>query len=72
MLTDLGRVAAKELVRSHRLWENYLVEEVGEARGRIHNQAERLEHFTDEELQRRLQEAGGDAKVDPHGREIPK
>ncbi len=71
MLTERGREAARGLVRTHRLWESYLVEQAGSAIERIHMQAERLEHFTDEELQKQLQRAGGDSKLDPHGREIP-
>jgi manganese/zinc/iron transport system permease protein len=71
MLTERGREAARGLVRTHRLWESYLVDQAGSSIERIHMQAERLEHFTNEDLKKQLQSAGGDVKVDPHGREIP-
>jgi Mn-dependent DtxR family transcriptional regulator len=38
---------------------------------RIHQQAERLEHFTSAELQRQLNEQTDAPRIDPHGRPIP-
>jgi manganese/zinc/iron transport system permease protein len=70
-LTPRGRSAAQGIVRSHRLWEQYLVSQVGVDAERIHAQAERLEHFTDESLREQLDEATGAPKVDPHGAPIP-
>ncbi len=71
LLTRQGRQLAGRLVRSHRLWEHYLVDQAGVPVGRIHDQAERLEHFTDAQLRQRLDEEGNSPDVDPHGREIP-
>ncbi len=71
-LTERGRETARNLVRTHRLWESYLVNEAGSSLERIHMQAERLEHFTNDDLQKKLEQAGGNANVDPHGRVIPK
>jgi len=70
-LTDDGRRRAEQLVRSHRLWESYLVEQAEMDRTRIHDKAERWEHFTDRRLRDKLerQTSGGD--VDPHGAQIP-
>jgi manganese/zinc/iron transport system permease protein len=70
-LTPLGRQRARTLVRSHRLWEQYLVTTGGVAEDRLHENAERLEHFTDEELRHRLVDATANPSVDPHGTPIP-
>lgn len=70
-LTEKGRQLGASLVRSHRLWEHYLVSEGGVAVDRIHNQAEQLEHFTGRELRDRLHEQTATPTVDPHGRPIP-
>ncbi len=70
-LTDAGRDLGSVLVRSHRLWEQYLVSEGGVAVDRIHGQAEKLEHFTNRELRDRLDEITAAPSTDPHGRRIP-
>ncbi len=62
-LTSAGRAAAREIIRRHRLWERYLVEEADFSADRVHEQAERLEHVA-------VQPPPG-AAVDPHGRPIP-
>ena len=45
-LSDAGRDRGRNLVRSHRLWEQYLVSEASAEADRIHDKAERFEHFT--------------------------
>jgi manganese/zinc/iron transport system permease protein len=70
-LTPRGRSRGQQLVRSHRLWETYLVDQAGVGVDRIHAQAEKLEHFTDDQLRKELNEAGASPTIDPHGREIP-
>ncbi|MBL8818177.1 MAG: metal ABC transporter permease [Planctomyces sp.] len=70
-LTDKGRRQAAELVRSHRLWEQYLVSEAGVSTERIHQQAEKLEHFTGRDLRDRLDQQTATPTLDPHGRPIP-
>ena len=42
-LTERGRERGKRLVRSHRLWEQYLVDQAGSGTERIHGKAERYE-----------------------------
>jgi manganese/zinc/iron transport system permease protein len=69
-LTTAGRQAAAALVRSHRLWETYLVHEGVDA-GVIHRQAEVLEHFTGRSLRDKLQAEGPPSDRDPHGSLIP-
>jgi len=66
-----GTVRAQSLVRSHRLWEQYLVEEAGVSAERIHDKAERFEHFTDPGLRQELSAATHAPQVDPHGSPIP-
>jgi ABC-type Mn2+/Zn2+ transport system permease subunit len=70
-LTDSGRRRATHLVRSHRLWETYLVKSLGLPADHVHAPAERMEHFIDERMREELAtDVGADAR-DPHGREIP-
>lgn len=69
-LTEIGRAAARDILRSHRLWESYLNRYLGLAPDHVHPAAERLEHVTDPVMQKRLADRTA-ASVDPHGREIP-
>jgi manganese/zinc/iron transport system permease protein len=70
-LTEAGQARAQGLVRSHRLWEQYLVTQVGVDTERIHGKAESFEHFTDSRLRERLNAATDAPQVDPHGSPIP-
>ncbi len=70
-LTEKGRKHALRIVRRHRLWEVLLVELLGLPWDEIDKEAERLEHSTSEELERRIDEALGFPKFDPHGDPIP-
>ena len=69
-LTELGRSKARELVRRHRQWEQYLVEQAALRPDHVHPTAERLEHVKDPDLAARLA-AENPAPQDPHGRPIP-
>ncbi len=69
-LTDAGRKHAEELVRAHRLWETYLVNEAGVPIEVVHAQAELLEHA--HELSEQLDKLLGKPQTDPHGSEIPR
>lgn len=71
LLTDQGRRRAQNLVRSHRLWEQYLQDHAGVDASRVHPQAEKMEHFTDVGLRQRLDTETDQPKSDPHGRPIP-
>ncbi len=70
-LTDAGRRRAAQLVRSHRLWETYLVQSLGLPADHVHAPAERMEHFIDERMREELATDLGEAARDPHGRDIP-
>lgn len=71
-LTPTGKTHAEHLVRSHRLWEQYLVAEAGIDVDRIHEKAEQFEHFTDQQMRQRLDQETDAPSVDPHGRPIPR
>lgn len=71
VLTDKGRMLASTLVRSHRLWESFLVEHLGLRPDHVHSTATQLEHVTDPLLQDELARRVEPASTDPHGRSIP-
>jgi manganese/zinc/iron transport system permease protein len=70
-LSDSGRASASSLVRSHRLWEQYLVDQAGVDTDRIHGIAEQLEHFTDRKFRDELERQTAFPSADPHGSPIP-
>lgn len=70
-LTPTGRKAALEIVRHHRLLEQYLAEALGYSWDEVHDEAERLEHTISEEFEARIDAALGYPTVDPHGDPIP-
>ena len=70
-VTDAGRAEARELVRSHRLWESYLHKHMHLRGDHVHPTAARLEHVTGPQMRRRLAERVQDTAMDPHGRVIP-
>ncbi len=70
-LTDRGTAAARHLVRAHRLWETYLVNEIGLNEEQIHEEAEKLEHLLPEELLDEVEKTLGYPEKDPHGSPIP-
>jgi len=70
-LAERGQTRAHQLVRSHRLWEQYLVTHAGIQTDRIHDKAEQFEHFTDKDLRKELDVATNAPEHDPHGSKIP-
>ena len=70
-LTDQGRDRARNIVRSHRLWETWLAKYLNLPADHVHMPAERLEHITDEQMQRQLEEGIDQTSQDPHGKSIP-
>jgi manganese/zinc/iron transport system permease protein len=70
-LTADGFKTAQNVVRSHRLWEQYLSVEMNVSDARLHAQAESLEHFTDQSMRGQLDVQVGQVSQDPHGRNIP-
>jgi DtxR family Mn-dependent transcriptional regulator len=70
-LTPAGRKAAVEVIRHHRLLEQYLSETLGVPIDAVHAEADRLEHALSEELEARIDESLGYPTHDPHGDPIP-
>ncbi len=69
-LTEKGRGSAKNLLRSHRLWESYLSDQMGVRPDHVHASAERLEHVTDQQMREELAQSAPDG-TDPHGHRVP-
>ena len=70
-LTDAGREVGRTIIRSHRLWETFLVEKLRLATDHVHGTATRLEHVTDPGLRRALEASVGEPERDPQGKRIP-
>ena len=70
-LTESGRVRARRLVRSHRLWEKYLADRLRIPADHVHEPAHRMEHYMSREFTEQVLERLGETDVDPHGRAIP-
>jgi DtxR family Mn-dependent transcriptional regulator len=70
-LTDSGKLAAKMIVRKHRLWEVFLVEKLNFSWDEVHDIAEQLEHIKSEKLVNKLDDYLGNPTEDPHGDPIP-
>ncbi len=70
-LTTAGRKAAMEVIRHHRLLEQYLAETLGMPIDEVHAEADRLEHALSEELEARIDATLGFPTHDPHGDPIP-
>ena len=70
-LTEKGNQIALKVIRSHRLWEVFLVEKLGFNWDEIHEIAEQLEHIDSDELIHRLDIYLNHPKFDPHGDPIP-
>ena len=71
VLTDTGRMAAKMIVRKHRLWEVFLVEILDFSWDEVHEIAEELEHIKSEKLIEKLSAFLNHPTLDPHGDPIP-
>ncbi|WP_348798184.1 metal-dependent transcriptional regulator [Flavobacterium adhaerens] len=70
-LTDNGKLAAKMIIRKHRLWEVFLVEKLDFSWDEVHDVAEQLEHIKSEKLINKLDDFLGNPTEDPHGDPIP-
>ena len=70
-LTKQGRTQADSIVRRHRLAERFLVEVLGFAWWKTHEEAERLEHAMSAEMETRMTTVLGDPQTCPHGNPMP-
>ena len=70
-LTEPGLHEARRLIRAHRLWETWLVEEMNLRPDHVHGPASRLESVTGEAMEEELARETGAPAMDPHARRIP-
>jgi DtxR family Mn-dependent transcriptional regulator len=70
-LTPAGERVALEVIRHHRLLEQYLTQALGLGLDEVHSEADRLEHALSEELEARIDRSLGYPTHDPHGDPIP-
>ena len=70
-LTAEGKRLALLTIRKHRLWEVFLVQQLGFNWDEVHEVAEELEHVQSPLLMRRLDAFLGFPALDPHGDPIP-
>jgi DtxR family Mn-dependent transcriptional regulator len=70
-LTPAGERVALEVIRHHRLLEAFLADALQMPWDRVHDEAEVLEHYISEELERRIADKLGNPSLDPHGDPIP-
>lgn len=70
-LTASGAKMALSIVRRHRIWETYLVKELGFGWDEVHEIAEELEHIKNDKLIKKLASILGNPVYDPHGDPIP-
>jgi len=70
-LTQEGKKLALEVIRRHRLWENFLVNHLHFGWDEVHEIAEQLEHVQSETLTDKLDAFMDFPRFDPHGDPIP-
>lgn len=70
-LTGDGEAYAKNMLRRHRIWEVFLHQTLGMPWDKVHDEAEKLEHSSSNELINLLEEFLEYPEVDPHGYPIP-
>ncbi|MBO3115135.1 metal-dependent transcriptional regulator [Winogradskyella sp. DF17] len=70
-LTEKGRLAAVDIIRKHRLWEVFLVDNLNFSWDEVHDVAEQLEHIKSSKLVNELEAFLGFPTHDPHGDPIP-
>lgn len=70
VLTEPGAAEARHLVRAHRLWELFLIEQADIAPDHVDRDADRIEHFIPrdvlERLERKLRDQGRLPEPGPH------
>ncbi len=71
-LTPTGRALALHILRAHRLWERYLADNTGVPLTKVHQMADKAEHYLTPADVRRLDAHMGYPRRDPHGDLIPR
>lgn len=67
-----GRRIAMKLLRSHRIFETWLVQKLGFNLSAVDAEAERIEHALSDRIVDRMEELLGAPTHDPHGSPIPR
>ena len=70
-LAPKGRAIAERIARRHRLAERMLVDLLGYAWWKTHEEAERIEHVMTDEMEERLARVLGNPDTCPHGNPMP-
>ncbi len=70
-LTSEGWKRATEMVRIHRLWELYLINQADYQADHVHDDAEKIEHVISPEVMAKLEKELNFPELDPHGKPIP-
>jgi DtxR family Mn-dependent transcriptional regulator len=70
-LTADGRRIAERIARRHRLAERLLVDVLGYAWWKTHEEAERIEHAMTDEMEERIAKVLGNPQTCPHGNPMP-
>ena len=70
-LTAAGKDLALHVLRAHRLWERYLVDEARLPLAGVHKAADRAEHYLEQQELEALEDHLGHPRTDPHGDPIP-
>jgi DtxR family Mn-dependent transcriptional regulator len=70
-LSEQGNVQARFIIKSHRVWESFLVDKLGYSTEEVHEEAENLEHASSPKLVEYLYALLDYPAVDPHGSTIP-
>lgn len=70
-LTAEGENYAKNMVRRHRIWETFLHKVLSMPWDKVHDEAEKLEHSSSDELINKIEEYLHFPETDPHGYPIP-
>ncbi|MCL1950096.1 MAG: metal-dependent transcriptional regulator [Turicibacter sp.] len=70
-LTEAGLTACLNVIRNHRLWEVFLVQQLGYSWREAHEEAHLLEHVATPRLMDRLDDFLGNPQSCPHGFQIP-
>lgn len=70
-LTETGTPIALEVIRHHRLLEQYLSEHLEYDWSEVHDEADQLEHYISDRFAERVAAVLDDPNVDPHGDPIP-
>ncbi|MCH2581620.1 MAG: zinc ABC transporter permease, partial [Planctomycetes bacterium] len=71
LLTTRGREKISGVIRGHRLWESYMIHEMGTAADHVHDAADLIAPHLQPTLVKELEKLLGNPELDPHGSEIP-